>query len=378
MPKQVHAHLVTQVNASKITKEVIDGEDHYRIPSATLPDNVVMNGGLYPADEIEKAYRGLEGTPAPLGHPKVGNQFVPAMSPRAMNRYSVGAWNENVRRQGGRVLLDKVVNIRVANQTEGGRQLIQAIEKQEPIHTSTGLTLQQRTGNGESNGKPYTWIATQMNFDHDAILLGEPGAATPEEGVGMFVNAAGDEAEVLTANIELTDDEEMAITEMAEHIIGIHDRAERREQNKGRIDKLVAAIKSAFGGAQEASAVNHADAPEGEEMSLTKEDLKEAIQPLVDAQNAQKAQIDEIKSNQDEQGKTIGELKTNADEQKKAANAELDEKLKAAGFEDADLEGMSVNAKKKVLAKQQPAGGFHLNTAFGNGQQAEDTNTLPE
>ncbi|WP_069383972.1 DUF2213 domain-containing protein [Halomonas caseinilytica] len=375
MPKQVHAHLVTQVNASKITKEVIDGEEHYRIPSATLPDNVVMNGGLYPADEIEKAYRGLEGTPAPLGHPKVGNQFVPAMSPRAMNRYSVGAWNENVRREAGRVLLDKVVNIRVANQTEGGRQLIQAIEKQEPIHTSTGLTLQQRTGNGESNGKPYTWIATQMNFDHDAILLGEPGAATPEEGVGMFVNAAGDEAEVLTANIELTDDEETAITEMAEHIIGIHDRAERREQNKGRIDKLVAAIKSAFGGAQEASAVNHADAPEGEEMSLTREDVISAVN---EALKTRDEQITSLVNEQKAQGETIKELKANADEQKKAANAEIDEKLKAAGFEDADLEGMSVNAKKKVLAKQQPAGGFHLNTAFGNGQQAEDTNTLPE
>ncbi|SEN68468.1 DUF2213 domain-containing protein [Halomonas caseinilytica] len=370
-----HAHITTRVNASQIKRETINGEDHYRIPSATLPDNVVMNDGLYPAQEIESSYRSLEGTPAPLGHPKVGNSFVPASSPHAINKHWVGAWNENVRRQGGRVLLDKVVNIRVANQTEGGRQLIQAIEKQEPIHTSTGLTLQQRTGNGESNGKPYTWIATQMNFDHDAILLGEPGAATPEEGVGMFVNAAGDEAEVLTANIELTDDEEMAITEMAEHIIGIHDRAERREQNKGRIDKLVAAIKSAFGGAQEASAVNHADAPEGEEMSLTKEDVISAVN---EALKTRDEQITSLVNEQKAQGETIKELKANADEQKKAANAEIDEKLKAAGFEDADLEGMSVNAKKKVLAKQQPAGGFHLNTAFGNGQQAEDTNTLPE
>ena len=373
-----HAHITTRVNASQIKRETINGEDHYRIPSATLPDNVVMNDGLYPAQEIESSYRSLEGTPAPLGHPKVGNSFVPASSPHAINQHWVGAWNENVRRQGGRVLLDKVVNVRVANQSEGGRQLIQAIEKQSPIHTSTGLQLEVKAANGESRGKKYSWIAQNMQFDHDAILLGEPGAATPSEGVGMFVNAEGNESEVLTANVELTDDEEMAITEMAEHIIGIADRAERREQNKGRIDKLVSAIKSAFGGAQEASAVNH-EAPEGEEMSaLTKEDLQAAIQPLVDAQNAQKGQIDEIKSSQEKQGETIDELKANADEQKKAANAEIDEKLKAAGFEDADLEGMSVNAKKKVLAKQQPAGGFHLNTAFGNGQQAEDTNTLPE
>jgi hypothetical protein len=30
-----------------------------------------------------------------------------------------------------------------------------------------------------------------MQFDHIAILLDEPGAGTPDEGVGMFVNADG-------------------------------------------------------------------------------------------------------------------------------------------------------------------------------------------
>ena len=35
-----------------------------------------------------------------------------------------------------------------------------------------------------------------MQFDHIAILLDEPGAGTPDEGVGMFVNADGQEADV--------------------------------------------------------------------------------------------------------------------------------------------------------------------------------------
>ncbi len=34
-----------------------------------------------------------------------------------------------------------------------------------------------------------------MQFDHIAILLDEPGAGTPEEGVGLFVNADGQEGE---------------------------------------------------------------------------------------------------------------------------------------------------------------------------------------
>lgn len=369
-----HAHIVTRVNASQIKKETINGEPHYRIPSATLPDDCVMNGGLYSAAEIEASYKGLEGTPAPLGHPKVGNQFVPARSPHAINKHWIGAWNENVRREGGRVLLDKVVNIRVANQTAEGRELIQAIEKQEPIHTSTGLELEIKVANGESRGKKYTWSAHNMEFDHDCFLLGEPGAATPSEGVGVFVNSAGGESEVLHANVEFSDDEEYEITAAAEHILRLADRAEQREQNKGRLDKLVTVIKSAFGGAQSESSQTttaNAKAPEGD---MTKEEL---ISAMNEAMKPFGEKLDTLTANQKEQGDAITELKTNADEQKRAANAATDEKLKALGFDDEDLKGMTANAKAKVLAKQAPSAGFHINTAFG-GAPTEDTNTLPE
>lgn len=375
-----HAHIVTRVNASQIKKETINGEDHYRIPSATLPDDCVMNGGLYSAAEIKASYKGLEGTPAPLGHPKVGNQFVPARSPHAINKHWIGAWNENVRREGGRVLLDKVVNIRVANQTAEGRDLIQAIEKQQPIHTSTGLELEIKVANGESKGKRYTWSAHNMQFDHDAILIGEPGAATPEEGVGMFVNAAGDEAEVLQANVEFSDDEEYEIAAAAEHIIRIADRAEQREQNKGRVERFVEAIKSAIGGAQSQSSQTtttaNANAPEGD-MSLTKEQLEAALAPITQALNTQGEQIKTLATNQQADSEALKALKANADAAAKAESAKLDEKLKANGWTDEELAGMTANAKQKVVNSLQPSHGFHINTGFG-GAPAEDTNTLPE
>lgn len=378
MLRKAHAHMVTRVNAASIKKEVINGEDHYRIPSATLPDNVVMNDGLYPADEIEAAYQGLENTPAPFGHPRVGNEFVPANTPLAINKHWIGAWNENVRRENGRVYLDKVVNIRVANQSEGGKRLIEAIEKQTPIHTSTGLMLEMEVANGESNGKPYKWIARNMRFDHDAILLDEPGAATPEDGVGMFVNSAGEKLEVMTGNLELTEGDEYTLEAMAEELAYMAERADRRERNKGLIDRIVTALKSAIGGAQEttqAPVVNQATAPEGD---MNEEQMKALLNSVLDDKlSAVNTKLESLEAAQKEQGETVTALKANADA---AANAEKDalkEQVKAAGFEDADIEGMSVNAMKKIVANQKPAHGFHLNTAFA-GTQAEDTNTLPE
>lgn len=82
MPMQVN--ITTQVNSQSIRREMYNGREHLVLPSYTLPANVVMNGGLYTAEEIDAHYQGLEGTLAPLGHPQVNGQFVSAFSQRVL------------------------------------------------------------------------------------------------------------------------------------------------------------------------------------------------------------------------------------------------------------------------------------------------------
>lgn len=197
------------VNRSMIRRDSRNGDEFVIIRSATLPDNVVMNGGLYPAEEIENGYMTLEGTLAPLGHPMDANgNFIPATSQYAIDNYYVGAANENVVRENGRVFLDKAINVSKAMQTDKGKRLmdrIKALEsgKGEPIHTSTGVFLQQREEEGmNANGQEYTWVAENMRFDHDAILLDEPGAAQPEQGVGIAVNSDGIQHKVFNVDLE--------------------------------------------------------------------------------------------------------------------------------------------------------------------------------
>lgn len=173
------------VNAASIRREQHNGREHIVVPSFTLPDEVVMNGGLYPHDEIEKSYAGLEGTLAPLGHPQVDGTYVSARQPEAINAYHIGAWNRNVKRVGSRISVEKMIDVEFAKNTEGGRKLLEAISKGEPIHTSTGIFLEREM---TPNADGHEWIARNLAFDHDAILIGEAGAATPEDGVGMMVN----------------------------------------------------------------------------------------------------------------------------------------------------------------------------------------------
>lgn len=202
MPMQVN--ITTQVNSQSIRREMYNGREHLVLPSYTLPANVVMNGGLYTAEEIDAHYQGLEGTLAPLGHPQVNGQFVSAFSPEGINAGHIGAWNRNVKKSGNRIYLEKWVDVARASESEGGRELLDrvaAIERGEdvpPIHTSVAAFLDQLEPNEQQRAAGADWVAKIYSMDHDAILLHEVGAATPEQGVGLMVNA--DLAQPLKAN----------------------------------------------------------------------------------------------------------------------------------------------------------------------------------
>lgn len=185
-------NLQASVDSANIRTVTENGREHYVVPSYTLPDNVVMNGGLYPADEIAKSFRSLEGTLAPYGHPVVNGELADAEHPQSINAYHIGAWNRNVKRVGNRVYLEKWIDIATAESTENGRKVLAAIRANKQIHTSTGLlcNVEQLANSVKDvqSGVEYGWIARDMVFNHDAILLEEPGAATPAQGVGMLVN----------------------------------------------------------------------------------------------------------------------------------------------------------------------------------------------
>ncbi|KQJ07440.1 hypothetical protein [Escherichia coli] len=196
------------INASNISTTTINGQKHYVIRGAVpIVDDIVMNGGLYPAEEINNSYQTMEGKLMPLPHPMVDGKYVSANDPRAINAYHVGAWAQNVSKSGDQVVMDVYINQAVAETKPDGKRLINRLDEMmagtntDPIHLSTGLLTNKEKKSGESKEKKYTWIARNMQFDHIAILLDEPGAGTPEEGVGMFVNADGQEGEVETASL---------------------------------------------------------------------------------------------------------------------------------------------------------------------------------
>lgn len=206
MPKTVFIQCRTVVNREAVRRETHNGIEHIIISSATLPDNIVMNNILYPAEEIAANFFTLERTLAPVEHPQdsEGN-FIPASDPFAINHFYAGAFNQNVRREDGRVLLDKVINVQEASKTDRGKRLLDRINELEnnetprPIHTSVGVYIElEELKEPQTNdaGVSYGAVARGLVFDHDAILLDSVGAAQPHQGVGMAVNRKGEKLDV--------------------------------------------------------------------------------------------------------------------------------------------------------------------------------------
>ena len=347
--KQVRVNIRTTVNASGIRRERRAGRDKIIVPSATLPDGIIMNDIKYPADEIAKSFATLDGTLAPLGHPTINGQFVSASDPEGINIGWIGAHNENVRRENGRVYLDKVIDVARANESAGGKAVLAAIEKGEPIHTSTGLLCNL----GDADGDDHKWIARNMIFDHDAILIGEDGAGTPEQGVGMLVNGA--QIEVINSAI---DDAERELDWAGVRLI---EALERRE--KASVwDKLKAAILGAMPSEREPDD-NRKDDP----MTVTKEqfdDLSAKVNTLSETLgklDISAAVANAIKPLTDNLAAMTANAAAAADAEKAGLVAIV---VKANILSEPAAKELTVNALKELAEKAKPGTAFGLNGAF--------------
>ena len=223
---RARVHILSAVNAANVSKA---GATYTIRDVCGCVDGLVMNATLYPGDQLGASVATLNGKPAPAGHPKdAEGRVISATNGDALLTSYIGAVCKNARHEGGRTLVDVVVNEAQAKAHPDGQKLVERLDAAitgnnlDPIHVSTGLFADMITANGESAGKKYNRIATGIRYDHLAILLNEKGAGTPDDGVGMWLNAAGEpEAiEVVTVNTEPEDKRSAGLVAWIKRLIG--------------------------------------------------------------------------------------------------------------------------------------------------------------
>ena len=328
-------NVLSVVNSkSKISTQIIDGKEHIVINDVVpIVDDIVMNGIYYPSDEINKSYMTLNDNLMPLDHPRINNENVSALNPQAINNYYIGAWGRNVRKVGDKVLMDAYIDRKFAESTEKGRMLVNRLDDMmsgkntTPIHVSTGLTYQADHQSGTSKGKRYASIARNMKFDHVAILTDKQGAATPEDGVGIFVNSNGQKTPLET--VSLADCTEEPLTNVIKQTIKDVFKTfqfNKKEEYDPMKEKILLALNAAGVKTD----------------GLSDEQLLAAY----NEQTAKKA-IDEKKSADDE------EKKKKAEEQKNATNAQAPDWAKSLLAEVAELKtAVNASTEKELSVKR--------------------------
>ena len=352
---QIRVNIKHRVNNAAIKREKRNGRDVIVVPSAVAKFDTVLNNIFYPRAELEASYQQLEGLPAPLGHPVVNNQFVSARTPEAINGFWAGAWNTNPRIEGDRVFADKVIDVEFAQNSENGRKLLAAINEGKPISTSTGLLMQREPA---PEGADYEWVGNSFAFDHDAILISETPAIGTADGVGMMVNSAGEQVEVVNSELEMDDD---LFTMMAWEMVNEYDRAEKRQRNGGLVERIKNAVRAVLNGdkPEEAAGLQTNSQTSTEEPQMTTEELQAMLDKQAETLQANQAQAiaDAVKPLQDKLDAINAEAEAAAKAEKETIEATVVEAKLATEDE---AKALDVNALR-IMARncKAPKGADH-------------------
>lgn len=344
-------NISTLVANSEIRMEVVEGVEFTVLPSKTLPPEIVMNGILYPAEEVEATINTLDGSPVTMSHPVIAGKFADAYLPLAQAKFGILGAHNKVRGKAadGSWLIDKYIPTEQLANSANGKKLAEAIKSKKPIHTSTGVYLTKEPEIGvNAMGQEYTSRAKIDRFNHDAILLNEVGAATPEQGVGIFVNSDGEQEETEVMYVNAYDDKELE---------GQFEIKVKGSMLERFLEFMKTVVKSEPSDVSQAVNSNR----EGNEVDETK--VNEMIANALAAKEAEKAQA--IKDAL-EQG-IAAALAANAQTQAEAEKAQLVEQVVNAKLlpEDAAKE-CGIAALKAMLegnSQGQPAMGLRRGVA---------------
>jgi hypothetical protein len=337
----------------QIRHEVRNGHNVMIVPSYVIKDDTILNGIFYGKDEIDKSFEGLNGTHAPLGHPQKDGMFLNAADPVAVAENGVFAFNENARRVDDRIAIDVVIYKDRAAENANGQRLLEAINKGEPIHTSTGLYMNIEDA---PEGHAAEKIGRNFVWDHNALLLDEPGAITPDEGVGLMVNKSG--LTVINSRVDWAEDD---LAWAAEHLLDSAERLDKAKAREALLPRLVEALRGIMsGGSAEAN---------------------EDVQKEDPMDKETKAALDAVNTKIDTLADTVTNgLKTLTDAQEAQANAakEAEEAeresltntiVKAAILDEDDCKALPVANLRKLAANAKPGKAAPV----GNGAGDPDT-----
>jgi len=174
-----------------LQRKTLDGVKYLVAPVVMVREQV-LNGEFLPADEIEKSVPGWNGRPVVCHHPKsCDGDDVTANSPDSIPDYEVGrifnvSYDPETTKLKGEAWLD-IAKMSKNKETKAAYDMIL---KNKCLEVSTGYFVNSpQSISGNHNEVEYTAVQRDILPDHLALLPGDVGACSWEDGAGIRHNS---------------------------------------------------------------------------------------------------------------------------------------------------------------------------------------------
>ena len=214
-------------------REVHNGRTHLVAPVIIMVEGVHAgnHGPLYhPVEELGAAVDAWNGRPVTISHPKSGGEHVSVSQPGILQRYGVGNVLD-VHMEGDQ--LRGWIWVDETKLQQKSPEAHRVIERGEPLEVSAGLFSEDEQIGGQWNDETYNAISRNHRPDHLALLPGEVGACSWDDGCGVRANMKG-------GNNEMKKDENSQLLDKEQYLENLLNNADAgyREKISTIQDKL--------------------------------------------------------------------------------------------------------------------------------------------
>jgi hypothetical protein len=172
-----------------LREETIAGDPFWVVPVVMMVEGVHSGSRgpmLYTQVQLAATTQDWNGIPVTIGHPK--NQkglFISAKLPEVFPNIVGRIYNAKM--NGDKLTAECWIDVNALTQVS--TEAIEYIKEKKALDVSVGVFSQEEEGEGEWNGEEYRAEAINLTPDHLALLPGEEGACSWDDGCGIRNNS---------------------------------------------------------------------------------------------------------------------------------------------------------------------------------------------
>jgi hypothetical protein len=183
-------HINSTIANVQSRSEQFMGRDHVVVPVIMVVEGVHAGSAgpmFYPSEEIKATAEQWDGVPVTVQHPrdKDGDLTIAANAPEYIIGHISGSiWDDKLRAEAW-------IDIEKTNAIS--TDIMTIIRADGQLQVSTGLFSEDEIIKGDWKGESYNAVVRNITPDHLALLPGEKGACSWEDGCGIRANKEGGE-----------------------------------------------------------------------------------------------------------------------------------------------------------------------------------------